>query len=492
MAEMVASAVVQEGVSRAISFMLSNCKEKASKKRRMERLEMAHLELEFALERSRQMPITDRSLLCRMQMIEHAYKECGEALQKHKVRIVENEESGPQTQGVITHQSSSSSPSFDLPKKVLGAIESFASSLFTPNKDVELSCIDVGRFEWFADKASKLVRDVEVQPGCSLARRGFFTSIVSELLQGRTLSYRLLQGSQTHRLLIEPFHSQDNGVLALLYFCREDPDAPTDCFDVELLLRLSESTDIVGITIKCLQSLGPQFEPLASDATTGELTRLLAQDVFYTRPSLCRTLMSGLNVLTKPKPLPHDHILIPHFSKLSTALDSSSHRFPEQVISVYVESYVSTESSTSSNQPDINVVNDWPLLQMSALFLPHDLLRLRLLQKKLSVEMIGEQKKFIDTHLDEREEMVLTRGIDCFIHQPEVSVYKMSWTSGQGSALFTVAKMDSYTPGPFEVEFMSVIPAVLFKESILSSTVESMQALADMLSQPRQQRALTL
>uniref|UniRef100_A0ACD5TFA0 Uncharacterized protein n=1 Tax=Avena sativa TaxID=4498 RepID=A0ACD5TFA0_AVESA len=483
MGEMVASAVVQEAVSGAVSFMLSNREEKASKKRRMERLEMAHLELEFALERSKRMPITDRSLLCRMQMIEHAYEECGEALQKHKVRIVENEESGPQTQGVITHQSSS----FLLPKKVLGAIKSYASYFFTPNKDV-----DVGRFEWFADKASKLVRDVEVQPGCSLARRSFFTSILSELLQGKTLSYRLLQGSKTYRLSIEPFHSQDNGVLALLYFCREDPDAPTDCFDVELLLRLSESTDIVGITIKCLQSLGPQFEPLASDATTGELTRLLAQDVFYTRPSLCRTLMSGLNVLTKPKPLPHDHILIPHFSKLSTALDSSSHRFPEQVISVYVESYVSTESSTSSNQPDINVVNDWPLLQMSALFLPHDLLRLRLLQKKLSVEMIGEQKKFIDTHLDEREEMVLTRGIDCFIHQPEVSVYKMSWTSGQGSALFTVAKMDSYTPGPFEVEFMSVIPAVLFKESILSSTVESMQALADMLSQPRQQRALTL
>jgi hypothetical protein len=66
MANMVASAFVQETVSRVTSYLFSkldDSKEMASRGHYVERLEMAHTELELALERSARMPITDVSLL---------------------------------------------------------------------------------------------------------------------------------------------------------------------------------------------------------------------------------------------------------------------------------------------------------------------------------------------------------------------------------------------------------------------------------------------
>uniref|UniRef100_A0A0E0LJD9 Uncharacterized protein n=1 Tax=Oryza punctata TaxID=4537 RepID=A0A0E0LJD9_ORYPU len=56
MAETVASAVVQENVSGLFSYLSSNRTEKASKRHNMERLEMAHSELDLALERTRSCP----------------------------------------------------------------------------------------------------------------------------------------------------------------------------------------------------------------------------------------------------------------------------------------------------------------------------------------------------------------------------------------------------------------------------------------------------
>ena len=65
MARMVASAFVQEIVSRVTSYLFSKLDDKveASRGHYAERLEMVHTELELALERSARMPITDVSLL---------------------------------------------------------------------------------------------------------------------------------------------------------------------------------------------------------------------------------------------------------------------------------------------------------------------------------------------------------------------------------------------------------------------------------------------
>ncbi|RCV09321.1 hypothetical protein SETIT_2G018100v2 [Setaria italica] len=82
---MVGSAVVQETVSRITSYLFSKCdhdKRTASTGHHIERLEVAHSELELALERSARMPITDVSLLRRWKRLERAFKDCGDLLHR--------------------------------------------------------------------------------------------------------------------------------------------------------------------------------------------------------------------------------------------------------------------------------------------------------------------------------------------------------------------------------------------------------------------------
>jgi hypothetical protein len=86
MAEMVGSAIVQEGMSRAVSFMLGKYMEKASEGHNAERLEMALSELEFALERTAKLPITEASLLRRRKLLKRGYVEGIDLLKKHKLQ----------------------------------------------------------------------------------------------------------------------------------------------------------------------------------------------------------------------------------------------------------------------------------------------------------------------------------------------------------------------------------------------------------------------
>ncbi|RLM57817.1 hypothetical protein C2845_PM18G06000 [Panicum miliaceum] len=62
-AQMVGAAVVQEAVSRTISFTLGKRKEKLSQGQYLERLRKAVREVEFVLERTTKLPITEISLL---------------------------------------------------------------------------------------------------------------------------------------------------------------------------------------------------------------------------------------------------------------------------------------------------------------------------------------------------------------------------------------------------------------------------------------------
>ncbi|KAF0926098.1 hypothetical protein E2562_021812 [Oryza meyeriana var. granulata] len=75
---MVASVVVQEAVGGAVSYLSSNREEKASERHNLEKLEMAHAQLEHALERSAKLPITDVSFLRQRRMFKRAYEECSE------------------------------------------------------------------------------------------------------------------------------------------------------------------------------------------------------------------------------------------------------------------------------------------------------------------------------------------------------------------------------------------------------------------------------
>ena len=78
MSEIVTSAVVQETVSQVVSGLVQKYEEKEESNviRNLERLEMAHIRLEAALETSEKWQITDASLLRWRRKLKRATQEC--------------------------------------------------------------------------------------------------------------------------------------------------------------------------------------------------------------------------------------------------------------------------------------------------------------------------------------------------------------------------------------------------------------------------------
>ncbi|KAF7012712.1 hypothetical protein CFC21_026873 [Triticum aestivum] len=255
MGEMVASAVVQEAVSGAVSFLFSSRSGKASQEELMERLEMAHIKLHVGLERTKMMPITIMPLLRLRKKLKDVFKECDDLLSK-----------------VRDHQQVVPS----LRRKIMHAV---LPSFIVPSQDV-LSSSVVGRFERFVEEAERFVRDVE--SGSSLSHYRFLTSSMRHLLEGKSLSYRKVQGSKAFSLGIWTAFVEEYGRLALLGFDYKDHKAPLKNCYMQLIIRLYESTNIVGITAKCLRSLGPQFKSLVEDATGG------THPITYTRRFIFR------------------------------------------------------------------------------------------------------------------------------------------------------------------------------------------------------------
>ena len=84
MAEMVNSVVIQESLSQILSGLAKKYedKEETNGIRNIERLEMAHIRLEAALETSNKWQITDTSVLRWQKKLKRAAQECDEKLHK--------------------------------------------------------------------------------------------------------------------------------------------------------------------------------------------------------------------------------------------------------------------------------------------------------------------------------------------------------------------------------------------------------------------------
>lgn len=92
MQELVSSTFAQDVVSRVSSYFFHKCQEKMSTGHNIESLEMAHSEMEFALERSGKLPITYVSLLHRKKILKRAFEDCSDIL--HRCKILSEEEEG--------------------------------------------------------------------------------------------------------------------------------------------------------------------------------------------------------------------------------------------------------------------------------------------------------------------------------------------------------------------------------------------------------------
>jgi len=176
MAESVSTAIVQETVNQILSGIVQKYEEKeeSNANRNLERLEMAHIRLEAALETSEKWKITDPSLLRWRRKLKRAAQECDDTLHKCKQRILE----GKQMEREVKNSS--------LPNRIVHATKSFVFSVVNRNNN-ELSRSIAQRFEWYADGASEFLRFIELggTPRCHMP----IDSLVKNLFAGKARNY---------------------------------------------------------------------------------------------------------------------------------------------------------------------------------------------------------------------------------------------------------------------------------------------------------------
>ncbi|CAL5077081.1 unnamed protein product [Urochloa decumbens] len=415
MAEMVGSAVVQEAVSRVSSFVLGKRKDKASEGHNIERLEMALSELEFALERSVKLPVTDVSLICRRKVLKHAYAEGRNLLNKHKRPL---QQEGQEIRWVS-----------------LGLNISF-SSLIGLKKDepVCLTSFDVRRFEWFADCASQFVRDME--SGCSLRHYTFCNPLVRHLLEGKMLEYEVVQRNLLCRFHIWPISLEERGVEAELTYCYDNRKMPHKSFQLRLMLRLSESTDVIGIAIECLQSLASQH---VTRSAMGELTLLHdLKDISHKHDLPCVGIQDSHTRDTWIfRPDPTCCKSNGHESCTNNFISST---FSDQVIFIAFQGFVSAQEYSpchnSSGEATRHAIKDRQSpLQVTACCAPHFREDRQLQESGCAHEMVGSTFKHKIGSIQQMEEMVRSKAA----RQLEQS-YSALWLSAHGSAYFCVRK----------------------------------------------------
>ena len=182
-AEIVSSALAQEAVNEVLSRIKEGYAEKSDAKEHIERMEMAHIKLEAALETSKKWNVTSAPLLRWRSKLKRATQECNHTLRRCRQRLQEEEE----VQQAV--QSSS------FPKRVAHTAMSFVSSIFSSGNDDKLrGSTVVRRFESFADGATEFLRYVEL--GGTPCRNMFSVPLIRHLLAGKGTKYCFVRGGQ--------------------------------------------------------------------------------------------------------------------------------------------------------------------------------------------------------------------------------------------------------------------------------------------------------
>lgn len=397
---------------------------------------MAVSELEFALERAMELPIRHLSLLQRRKIIKRAYIEAMELLDKHRQQAVPpgEEEQLPQ---VVNKRKRW----FNSAKKNM-SITPFAV----------LSTHDVGRFEWYADCAGRFVRDLE--SGCSLHHYTFCNPIVRHLLEGKTLTYHSEQGNLLRHLYIRPTYSDERGVEAALAYRYEDSTMAEKCFLLGLILRLTESTDLVEVAIKGLQLLLASQFKLAVEYAMGELTLLSnLQDIAHLHGPLwvgIQELHVMHTQIARPDPAccqGSRHGLCAANNNVSSELADI---FPDQIIALGFQCYISAPVESKTRTSSFHECGrrrsknrGWkpPPLVLTAAFMPHAVTQT---QDSYALEIIGDATEYRNaSSIQQVAETVQSSAVNCFSHQPELPKYGMDWFGKHGFAWFVVEKSSS-------------------------------------------------
>ena len=407
--------------------------------RNLERLEMAHIRLEAALETSEKWQITDPSLLRWRRKLKRASHECDDTLHKCKQRILEDEQMEREVKNT------------SLPNRVVHATKSFIFSVLNRSNN-ELSRFIIQRFEWYADGASEFLRFIELggTPRCHM----LFDSLVKNLLAGKVLHHKIIRGNKhpSFQLCLEPVCTSNHGTNAGLTFVQHD-GTPEGHIFFGLVVQLSESTDIFGIAIKCLQFFAPHFK-CPFENIRNELSQLPTQD-FSWGPSIYSyhkehwdKFHSFTSQWARPNPFcckEHGQHEVRRFGNQDMAGLSDVLLQPVIRLGLFcqVSMSVYNEQKTSMSE-DIISLQEYPYLKAGISYAPHGSLEGMLPEHRSSeiVAIVHKEQHCLHTNipLEQLGDIMLPKAIDYFHQNAEMMVYQMLWKSKHGYALIQVEK----------------------------------------------------
>ncbi|KAF8673182.1 hypothetical protein HU200_048731 [Digitaria exilis] len=429
---MVSSTIVQETVSQILSglFKQYGSKGKSKTNEDLERLEMAHIKLEAALETSDKWEITEASLLRWRKKLKRAAQECTDTLHKCKQRILEED------QVALEVRNSS------FPKRVAQTTKSLVFPIFFCNKDDSIRSI-VRRFEWFADGASEFLRFLELGGTPRYVR--LFDPLIRHLLTGKKLQHKIVRANKCPLYLVwMPFITAEYGIEATLIFMQNDVSVPENGFFLSLMLQLSESTDIVGIAIKCLQLFDPVFKSKV-ETIRDELMQLPTQDLSWVpnvdtdQKEHWDNIHSLGSQWFRPNPLcckHHDrHGLHQDSMRNMSELSDGS---LDSVIEVNLQCRVSPieyNRQRTSLSDGGGSRQDPQQLRVGVLFMPHGSSEDQLLVNTSSAaHVVNGEENCLHTDItwQQLEEIMLPVAVDYFQQNIHASVYQMLWRSKHG------------------------------------------------------------
>nr|XP_034579647.1 uncharacterized protein LOC117843197 isoform X3 [Setaria viridis]TKW30198.1 hypothetical protein SEVIR_2G019800v2 [Setaria viridis] len=224
--------------------------------------------------------------------------------------------------------------------------------------------------------------------------------------------------------------------------------------DEQMEQELSETIDIVGIAVKCLQLFAPHFKCNFQNIRN-ELTQLPNED-FSWGPSFYsdhkehwNKFNSLFSQLTRPNPFcckEHGQHEVRHFSNMDMA--GLSDGLLEPVIQFALHCHISLpmyRKQKTSLSEDLISLQDYPYLKAGIAFSPHGSLEDMLPVNRSSEikAIVRKEQHFLHTDittLEQLEEIMLPKAIDYFRQNAEAMVYQMLWKSKHGFARIQVEK----------------------------------------------------
>ncbi|CAD6343585.1 unnamed protein product [Miscanthus lutarioriparius] len=251
---------------------------------------------------------------------------------------------------------------------------------------------------------------------------------------------------------------------------------------ISLRLRISEDTNIIGMSIKCIQRLTSQFK-LVAECAIGELTLLPnLQDTFHSYvlpPSSINEICAFYTEFLRPDPI------CCNGNSCGTLASKSSIEIPEPVTRIYFSCYNSAPKNNLRNAP----------LVLHGVFAPHvswysnDVIRIE----------FGGKREWRNGSVQQLEEIARSDALDYLVHEPEPTDYALYWFSPHGIALVTLRAM----PRPSRRVEVSAAPIIIARSQsdllattatckaatqIAGLTISQVKTGADSESQQRQTR----